>query len=81
MPSNPRSVYVSTSVTQALGEPQFLIEHDGKIYLSVAVLEYGADQPESARLRDMLAAGSPVKATVYSQGPVAFFANAEPDNR
>ncbi len=81
MSTNPRSVYVSTSATEALGEPQFVIEHDGKIYLSVAVLEFDPGQPEASRLQTMLSSGSPVKATVYTQGPVAFFANAEPDNR
>jgi hypothetical protein len=86
MPSDPRTVYISTASTPALGEPQFLIEHQGRIYLSVAVLEYdpGQSDPEqrqeASRLQGLLASGEPVKATLYTHGPVAFFANAEPGN-
>lgn len=84
MPSDPKTVYISAAATPALGEPQFLIEHQGKIYLSVAVLEYdpsrsdSEQRQEASRLQGMLASGEQVKATLYRHGPVAFFANTEP---
>lgn len=76
MSTDPRAVYVSASATRALGEPQFVIEHQGRLYLTVAVLEYDSD----ARLQAMLDSGAPVRAVAYDSGPAAVqFANTDPE--
>lgn len=76
MPTDPRTVYVSAAATPALGEPQFVIEHKGRLYLTVAVLEYESD----ARLSAMLSSGTPVRAVAYEGGPAAVqFANTDPE--
>jgi hypothetical protein len=78
MTSSPDTVYVSTGVQPALGEPQFLIEHDGTLYLTLAVLAYGADDGEFARLHDVLENGEPVKAVRYARAQMMKFANTDP---
>jgi hypothetical protein len=41
-----RTVSVSRQVVTALEEPRFLIELDGKLYLTAAVLEYDPNHPK-----------------------------------
>lgn len=64
-----------SSGEQTLAKPQFLLEHDGKLYLTVAVREFdpgqAASQPDQARdirrLKDKLRSGPAVaRATLYS---------------
>jgi len=74
MSSDPRTVYLSTSATPALSEPQFVIEHGGKIYLTLAVAEYEAD---AGKLQDMLETGETVRAVVYHDVQIAHFANTD----
>jgi hypothetical protein len=74
MSSDQRTVYLSTSATPALSEPQFVVEHDGRIYLTLAVAEYEADASE---LEGMLESGEPVRAVVYRNVQIAHFANTD----
>lgn len=78
MSSDSHTVYVSSAVTPAQGEPQFVIEHDGTLYLTVAVLAYGKGDAEAERLRGALASGEPVKAARYAQAKMVKFANTDP---
>ncbi|HYE28274.1 MAG TPA: hypothetical protein VEA61_08585 [Allosphingosinicella sp.] len=67
-----------SSGEKALAEPQFLLEHDGKLYLTVAVREFDPNQASSQpgqardirRLKDRLSSGPAVdRATLYSPSP------------
>ena len=78
MTSNQDTVYVGTGVQPALGEPQFLIEHEGTLYLTLAVLAYDGKDGEAAGLRAMLETGEPVKAVRYARAQMAQFANTDP---
>ncbi|HWH18557.1 MAG TPA: hypothetical protein VNT77_09535 [Allosphingosinicella sp.] len=40
-----KTVMVASSVTKGQAEPQFLIEHEGRLYLTLAVVDYDPDQP------------------------------------
>ena len=65
-----RTVVVSRDGIRALEEPRFLIHADGKLYLTVAVLEYDPNHPELkeehkatiADLHQQLQAAPPVQA-------------------
>lgn len=74
MSSDQRTVYLSTTATPALSEPQFVIEHDGRLYLTLAVADY---EPDASQLRDMLDSGEAVRAVVYRNMQVAHFANTD----
>ncbi len=78
MTNNRDTVYVSTGAQPALGEPQFLIEHEGKLYLTLAVLAYEGKDDDAAHLRDMLETGEDVKAVRYARTQMAKFANTDP---
>lgn len=78
MSSDSHQVHVSAGGTSALGEPQFVIEHDGTLYLTLAVLAYGKGDGETERLRGALASGEPVKAARYAQAKMVKFANTDP---
>ena len=78
MTSNRDTVYVGTGVQPALGEPQFLIEHEGTLYLTLAVLAYDGKDDEAAGLRGLLETGEQVKAGRYASARMAKFANTDP---
>ena len=73
------TVYLSTTATPALSEPQFVIEHGGRIYLTLAVAEYESDQQNAgaSELQDMLESGEPVRAVAYHSMQIAQFANTD----
>jgi hypothetical protein len=49
MAKGPQTVSVSRQDVTALEEPRFLIEQDGKLYLTVAVLEYDPKHPKISK--------------------------------
>lgn len=72
------TVIVSRDGIRALEEPRFLIEADGKLYLTVAVLEYDPKHPELkdehrqaiGDLQHHLQTGEKVPAVRHGPGPV-----------
>jgi hypothetical protein len=70
---------VSRDGIRALEEPRFLIEADGKLYLTVAVLEYDPNHPELkdehrqtiGDLQGEIETGEPVRAVRQGAGPMS----------
>jgi hypothetical protein len=73
------TVIVSRDGIRALEEPRFLIEADGKLYLTVAVLEYDPNHPELkdehrqsiGELQNQLETGEKVRAVKYGPGRIS----------
>jgi hypothetical protein len=72
------TVIVSRDGIRALEEPRFLIEADGKLYLTMAVLEYDPNHPELkdehrqaiGELHHHLQTGEKVPAVRHGPGPM-----------
>jgi hypothetical protein len=73
------TVIVSRDGISALDEPRFLIEADGKLYLTVAVLEYDPNHPDLkdehrqtiGDLQAQLESGEQVRAVQHGPGPMS----------
>ena len=76
-----RTVSVAFDTVDAYAEPQFVLEYDGKVYVTLAVIEYDpADEEMDAEersdlsdLQRMLSAGKDVSGALISgdSGPLA----------
>lgn len=72
MDGDRQTVTVSLDSVEAYAEPQFVLEFDGKIYVTVGVIEFDPDDSDMdddekadfAELQGMLAGGRPVSGTV-----------------
>ena len=72
MDGDRRTVMVSLESVEAYGEPQFVLEFDGKIYVSLAVIEFDPNDPDMdeddradlAELQDVLSGDRPVSGAV-----------------
>ena len=75
MDSGRRTVRVSSESTEAYADPKFVLEFDGKIYVTVGVLEYdpndGTDDPDKTselrELQAMLDGPRPVSGTPFGR--------------
>lgn len=67
-----QTVTICTESVEAFAEPQFVLEFDGKIYVTVAVIEIDPNDPEMdedqrvdlSELQAMLNEGQPVRGTI-----------------
>lgn len=70
-----RTVLVSTESVEAFADPQFVLEFEGKIYVTVGVIEYDPgdealdddDRADLAELQAMLAGGRDVSGTIVGE--------------
>ena len=60
-----RTVSVSSDAIEASVEPQFIVEHEGKFYVSVAVLEF---DPKHPKLREVHKKGIERVASAFKGG-------------
>lgn len=81
-----RTVSVSFESVEAYADPQFVLEYDGKIYVTVGVVEYDPNEPDMdedersdlAELQAVLAGGRDVNGAVLgSAGEAAAMAQSE----
>lgn len=65
MAEKKRSVSVSKDATAAPSEPQFIVEHEGKYYVSLAVLEF---DPKHPKLKEVHRKGIALVQAAYKSG-------------
>ena len=88
MDGDRRTVMVSLESVEAYGEPQFVLEFDGKIYVSLAVIEFDPNDPDMdeddradlAELQDVLSGDRPVSGAVVG-APMEAAAMAQSQTR
>lgn len=88
MDSDRKTVWVSSETIQGHAEPKFVLEFEGKIYVTIGVLEYDPLDEEMdddrrsdlAELQAMLNGSRPVSGTIYGP-PQAAAAMAQSESR
>lgn len=90
MDGDRRTVSVSFDSVEAFAEPQFVVEHDGKIYVTVGVIEYDPNDREMdddeksdlAELQEMLRGRRDVTGTTVGRPQEAMaMAQSESNDR
>ena len=88
MDSNRKTVWVSSEGIEGNADPKFVLEFEGKIYVTLGVLEYDPldeemdddDRADLSELQGMLAGARPVSGTVYG-APREVAAMAQSESR
>lgn len=88
MDKNRKSVLVSSDSVEGYAEPKLVLEFDGKIYVTLAVLEYDPaaedmdddKRADLAELQDMLNGERPVSGTIFGR-PIRKAAIAQSETR
>lgn len=86
MDSDRRTVLVSSDSVEGYAEPKMVLEFEGKIYVTLAVLEYDPEnsnldedkQADLGELQAMLSGARPISGTIYgAPGEVAAMAQSQ----